>query len=273
MRVSRSHLRTRPLGTAGVALLAALGCTIADPPTGEGQPPELEPVRPPAGTISVLFVGNSLTYSNDLPGMVERLLAGADLGPVAVTSYSFPNFGLQDHWVNPLTMSAVAGGWDFVILQQGPSATQGRPSLLDYSVRFADEIRDAGGTPGLYMVWPASSRDFDFDGVSDSYATAAELVDGLLFPAGEAWRAAWRKDASLQLYSGDGFHPSVVGSYLAALVIYEQLSGHDLADLPLTTPADLGLFTTDAQTVRLLHDAAAEANDMFARQARGAPSF
>ncbi|MCH8125145.1 hypothetical protein IIC38_04175 [candidate division KSB1 bacterium] len=28
----------------------------------------------------------------------------------------------------------------------------------------------------LYMVWPAASRFFDFDGVSDSYKTAAEGV-------------------------------------------------------------------------------------------------
>ncbi|MDH3224200.1 MAG: hypothetical protein OEO23_10835, partial [Gemmatimonadota bacterium] len=55
--------------------------------------------------------------------------------------------------------------------------------------------------------------------------TAAANVDGTLFPAGEAWRAAWRVDESLGLYGGDGFHPSVLGSYLAALTIYQRIDG------------------------------------------------
>ena len=35
--------------------------------------------------------------------------------------------------------------------------------------------------------------------------------------------AAWRQDPGLRLYGSDGFHPTVLGSYLAALVIYGGL--------------------------------------------------
>lgn len=244
-----------------VTVLVIAGCASAgDPPQ-----PQIEPVGPPEGAFGVLFMGNSLTYTNDLPGIVERMLTSANIGPVAVASRSFPNFGLQDHWINSSTLSAVAGGWDIVIMQQGPSATEGRPSLLQYSKLFANQIRDAGGTPGLYMVWPSMARDFDFDGVSDSYAMAADQVDGFLFPAGEAWRNAWERGVTLPLYGPDGFHPSPVGTYLAALVIYEQLSGQSLSSLPLNTPASLNLFDADSAIVALLHEAAAEANTRFAR--------
>ena len=51
----------------------------------------------------------------------------------------------------------------------------------------------------LYMVWPAFNRFFDFDGVSDSYRTAAAQTGSLLFPGGEAWRAAWALDPNLDL--------------------------------------------------------------------------
>ena len=54
-------------------------------------------------------------------------------------------------------------------MQQGPSATEGRPSLLEYAEFFADEIRAVGAEPALYMVWPSQARSFDFEGVSDSY--------------------------------------------------------------------------------------------------------
>jgi hypothetical protein len=61
--------------------------------------------------------------------------------------------------------------------------------------------------------------------VSQSYAAAASRVGGALMPAGDAWLAAWREDANLPLYGADGFHPSPMGSYLAAMVIYRQLFG------------------------------------------------
>ena len=85
------------------------------------------------------------------------------------------------------------------------------------------EIKKAGGRTALYMVWPSRARRGDFAGVSQSYAAAAKDVKGLLLPAGDAWRAAWAADTALPLYGPDGFHPSPVGTYLAALVIYEQI--------------------------------------------------
>jgi hypothetical protein len=44
-------------------------------------------------------------------------------------------------------------------------------------------------------------------------------------PAGEAWRAAWRRDPELPLYDRDGFHPSRLGSCLAALAVYQAIAG------------------------------------------------
>ena len=75
------------------------------------------------------------------------------------------------------------------------------------------------------MVWPSRERFGDFDGVRASYANAAKDVNGLLLPAGDAWRAAWRRDKHLALYGADNFHPSPLGSYLAALVIVHRLTG------------------------------------------------
>ena len=227
------------------------------------------PAAPPEDHLAVLFIGNSLTYWNDMPAMLARLLDAQGAGPVTVHSSSFPNYGLQDHWEDPRTREALArGGWDVVVLQQGPSATEGRPSLLDFSARFAAEIRAGGATPALYMVWPSAARAFDFDGVSESYQRAAESVDGLLFPAGEAWRAAWRADSALALYGADGFHPSSLGSYLAALVISEQLSGRSAAGLDPGTAALVGVVAPDSASVRILHEAASEANGAFARTGR-----
>jgi hypothetical protein len=61
------------------------------------------------------------------------------------------------------------------------------------------------------MVWPSSARDFDWDGVRDSYRMAADRAGGIFLPAGEAWREAWERDASLLLYGVDGFTPARSG--------------------------------------------------------------
>ncbi len=214
--------------------------------------------------LRVLFVGNSLTYQNDLPGILQALIDSAGLGPSTMARVAFPNFGLEDHWVDGTARTAISSQrWSIVALQQGPSATEGRPSLLEFTERFAPLIIGAGARPALYMVWPSRARAFDFDGVSESYRMAADLVGGLLFPVGDAWRAAWRMDSTLALYGPDGFHPSPSGSYLAALVMFEQITGRSPVGLPpalvVEAPSPIRI-DLPPETAALLQRAAAEAN-------------
>lgn len=243
----------------GILVVAAVAAVtaLAFPAAARGQADA--PPQPIAtdGEVRVLFIGNSLTYTNDLPGMLASLLddAGVD---ATVASLAHPNFGLQDHWEIRATHERIAEGWDVVVLQQGPSATEGRPSLLEYSERFDGPIRAAGAVPALFMVWPSEARSFDFEGVSESYAMAANLVEGLLFPAGEAWLDAWDLDASTALYGPDGFHPAPLGTYAAALVIVEQITGADARDVEGDIPGRAGSVSPEALAV--VREAAHRAN-------------
>jgi hypothetical protein len=178
----------------------------------------------PAST-RILFIGNSLTYVNDLPAMVCTLARSTGRQATCET-VAKPDYGLEEHWNDRDARAAIARGWDVVVLQQGPSALpESRRLLIAYAKRFDAEIKKAGARTALYMVWPSRARRGDFQGVSESYAAAAKDVSGLLIPAGDAWRAAWAADATLPLYGADGFHPSPTGTYLAALVAYEQIFG------------------------------------------------
>ena len=181
----------------------------------------------PAGTAAgpqaeqrILFIGNSLTYWNELPAMVQTL---AKSGKVRVTvdMIAFPDVSLEDHWQRGEALRAIRrGGWSLVVLQQGPSAMAESQKLLrEYVGKFDSEIKAVKAKTALYMVWPSRARSQDFDGVSASYTAAARDVGGLLFPVGDAWREAWKRDPALALYSPDGLHPSREGTYLAALVI------------------------------------------------------
>ena len=206
----------------------------------------------------VLFIGNSLTSANNLPGLVEALSRAAGESRIECRLVAFPNYSLEDHWNRGDAPHAIAeGAWSIVVLQQGPSALpESRVLLIEYVRRFDAAIRKAGARTALYMVWPAAARRGDFDGVSASYSAAARAVNGLLLPVGDAWRAAWRRDPRIELYGPDGFHPTALASYLGALVIYQELSGRSPVGLPSTM---LAPALRDAR-ILILQQAAADAN-------------
>lgn len=282
--------RRAPLLTLGFALLLWSACAgsssdITPPPNGNNPPPEQPnppeppppppppappspPPAPPPGTpvpnppalgagARVLFVGNSLTEVNNVPALVRNLATAAQLSWV-VDAELIGGSSLEDHWNQGAIQSRITSGdWDVVVLQQGPSSlSDSRVNLRHWTREFDTLIKEHGGRSALYMVWPELSRFEFFDRVRDSYALAARDVTGYFLPAGESWRAAWRVTPSLALYGGDGFHPTLAGSYAAALTIFSGLSGRS----PIGLPAPAGI---DAQTAERLQQAALEALENY----------
>jgi hypothetical protein len=176
-------------------------------------------------SLRILFVGNSLTYVNDLPSMIKEM-GKQDNITITYTSFIFPDYSLEDHWNEGKVKAEIEkGGYDFVIAQQGPSAlAESQVLLLDYAKRFAELCNKNKSKLALYMVWPSKARSFDLDNVISSYTNAATKTSSLLCPAGLAWKKAWEAESSLPLYSPDNFHPSVTGSVLAALTIYKVIA-------------------------------------------------
>jgi hypothetical protein len=211
--------------------------------------------------LRILFIGNSLTSANDLPGLVQQLGRGDPSRHVDVRSVAYGNYSLEDHWNRGDAQRAIESArWDLVVLQQGPSALpESRALLVEYATRFAGEIRRAGARPAIYMVWPPLSREPEWDAVTASHAAAAEAVHGLLLPAGEAIRAARAAGAGITLFEADGFHPALAGSYAVALVIYGEAA--EVSPLGLTLHT--GGIDLPAPQVTALEAAAAGAIDRF----------
>jgi hypothetical protein len=181
--------------------------------------------------VSALFIGNSLTYFNDLPSLVKTI-ASCDNVIMNCRTLALPDYALEDHWNDGDALQAIkTRKYSFVVMQQGPSSQQeGRELLLDYSSRFAKVCKQNNTMPCLFMVWPSKARSFDFDGVYKSYKLAADSVNGILCPAGEAWRNLWSVNPEFNLYGKDNFHPNYNGSLLAALVIYASIMKKDNID-------------------------------------------
>ena len=241
-----------------LAALVSAGCSSSSVAPSQTEAPRGNDV---SAAGRVLFIGNSLTEANGLPMVVETLSRQGGGTPISTASVVFGGFSLEDHWNQGTAQRRIAErGWSIVVLQQGPSSLpDSQVALREWTVRFDTVIRASGARTALYMVWPESNRRDAFDAVSQSYARAAEDVTGMLLPVGEAWRGAWRRDPEVPLYGPDGFHPTATATYLAALVIYQQITGRSPVGLPAWTqmPADRAL---------LLQEAAQEANAQFGRR-------
>src|SRR5688500_15576099 len=109
------------------------------------------------------------------------------------------------------------------------------------------------------MVWPTSDREQDFARSSESYRLAAQAVNGLLFPVGDAWREAWKRDSTIALYAADGLHPSIGASYLAALVMYAVLYDKSPVGLPASLRLREGITFSIAPQIAATLQAAARA--------------
>jgi len=174
--------------------------------------------------LRVLFAGNSLTETNDLPAKVAALAAttGRKLEYRMIT---FGGFSLEDHWNQGAARAALATrSWDVVVMQQGPSALpESQLDLGRWANRWADEARALGTRPALMTVWPESYRRSALREVIASYRRAAQAARTELLPAGSAWQLTWDCDRRIPLYGADGFHPSALGTQTAALVVYGRL--------------------------------------------------
>ena len=71
-----------------IGLAALLACSSTSPagPAVVGQ-----------GT-RIRFIGNSLTYVNDVPGVLQALADSAGGERLAVPSLALPDYALIDHW-------------------------------------------------------------------------------------------------------------------------------------------------------------------------------
>jgi hypothetical protein len=207
-----------------LTLVLTLGlCGCGDDPT---EPTLEDP------DLTVMFVGNSLTYTNDLPGLVETVAEAAGYA-VETISIAGPNYGLGDHWFAGAPRSIREQRPDVVVFQQGPSTlAESRAYLVEWTDSLSRVAREVGARPAMLMVWPPDDPDDSFGAVYASYLAAADAVDGTFIPAGMAWVEVRKSDSTLALYGPDGFHPGPLGSVVAAMTIVETLFQGSVQDLP-----------------------------------------
>jgi hypothetical protein len=226
-----------------VAPPADAAITLDAPPDAPDAPLDSPPDAPPA-SLRVLFVGNSYTFYNDLPGLIARMgaaAARAGRGPViTVDSVTAGGASMRSHWDTGTAPARImAGPWDAVVLQgQSVEPVLNTPEFRTYSLRLGGLATARGARPVFFATWPRRAGDAlyaqSWSGgtpqgfntrMHAAYAEVAAMSSGGLAAVGNAWMRALGARPTIDLYDPDGSHPSAAGSWLAACVLYRALTG------------------------------------------------
>jgi len=200
--------------------------------------------RAPTGPMRVLFVGNSYTYVNDLPMVIADLAAAAheprSFAPEVVL---VGGATLEGHIAGRDALPAIArGGWDAIVIQEQSTRPITDPDKMRRDVRtLADAAKKVNAKLVLYETWARETAPATQDSLTHVYRKAASDVGATIAPVGEVWSAFRAEEGSVpagahsRLFRDDGSHPSPIGTYVAATVLYETLYGKSPVGLPPIT--------------------------------------
>jgi hypothetical protein len=174
--------------------------------------------------MRVLFIGNSFTVRNDLPGMVAGLAAGDGKSLESRVIWA-GGASLRMHWNKGEAQQAIAdGGYDFVVLQEQSTLPIKNATRFHENVRLFDAaIKEAGARTALYMTWARKHEPENQQVLNEAYRAIGEELGAPVVPVGERWERCLGAPGCPPLHDADGSHPSLAGSYLAACVFYRTL--------------------------------------------------
>ncbi|MBO5797910.1 MAG: discoidin domain-containing protein, partial [Clostridia bacterium] len=209
------------------------------------------PYEEPIDPLKVLFIGNSHTYTNDLPGIVRDLMVASGR-TIQYREITAGGQSLEWHAGQAATLQAIrTGGYDYVVLQEKASGFDADTFARGYAALHA-VIAETEATPLLYMVWSNESKPQVQKTITEAYLKAAREQNTALAAAGVAWDILRHRDPPIPLYS-DGNHATPLGSYLAACSIFYALTGETTQTVVAagdTLATRLGLSVTDANLMQ-----------------------
>lgn len=199
----------------------------------------LKMIRVSAQTQQILFIGNSITYFNDMP-QVFRDIAHEKGDSVDLTMYAPGGTGFQHHSVDNAVFDLFRNQtWDVIVLQPGsnesPAYSQSRETTLSQARILIDSALTYSPCARIlfyeisYGVWGNSAQDIStYNNTMDQIRLTAEYLSdstGLSYtPAGECLRHAWNEDPSVLLWGSTGdIHPNIKGSYLISCAFYAAI--------------------------------------------------
>jgi hypothetical protein len=175
----------------------------------------------------ILFVGNSHTQNGDVPGVVQKLIAGAECQYFSV--------GLLNQWKSnsKLVKSVQAVKYNIAVLQGAEVSSSHKYSYSQGDgVELAKQLVKGGTKVYLVSEWPR--RDWDEADYTEAvYRAMAKESGAQVIPVGRVWDGVRKRMGGIDLWQHDGNHANAMGSYLSARVIARWIGGEKLSYVPV----------------------------------------
>ena len=215
-----------------VVLVALDSCSVA---SLFGDQPAEASVTAAASPVTVAFIGNNYTYTNDLPKLASQLAQHVGYS-LEVFSYVRSGASLYTHVESLGTVRQLERrSFDYVVLQD-----QGVAPVLASNTEQAQALVDAAqvGNPDVSIVYYVTPSYRDglgtvetFDQFTASllsgYRSYRATTGGELALVGPAYQMvvddATAPFTAADLWQADGGQLELLGSYLAAAVIVSEL--------------------------------------------------
>ncbi len=210
---------------------------------------------------NILFIGNSRTFYHDMPLMVRKIADSAAAKEKYLIKIHAPGgVRFEDHWNDPVVQSLLKQKWDYVVLQGRSNEQQNytaNASFLSYGAKLIREAQISGSKPVLYVTWryddgfelyneiPALQHTL-YGLIQSNYELLANDNGISMVNVGKAWEVLRSYHPTFPLYE-DGNHPTIYGSYLAALMFYKYFSGSDVTNVSYV-PDDIS--SNDAKLIK-----------------------
>lgn len=183
-----------------------------------------EHLRNDPGGKRVLFIGNSILFTHNVPKIMASI---ASTPAMKVTAVFGDAYTLEDHWNQRVALNVLRSerpGWEIVILQEGTGRDMDTPAEYEKYVRlFENEARKIGAR--TYIVENYSDDSAHYDGRHKTMKDWSAKLKLSFIPVGTAWNELRSRHPEVNLYEPDNHHPSLQGSYLMACVYYQALFG------------------------------------------------
>ena len=201
--------------------------------------------------LKILFIGNSFTARNDVPGLIARL-AEARGKSIEYRLISTGGASLRTHWNAGVALEAIQKEkYDFVVLQEQSTLPIKNATRMHENVRLFDAaIKAAGSRTVLYMTWARRQAPESQTALTDAYNAIGEELNALIIPVGSAWQSVLALPDQPVLHDKDDSHPSPAGSFLAACVFFGMLFEEDPSGVALD------IAGLDSAEIQLLEKAA-----------------
>ena len=198
--------------------------------------------------LNVLFIGNSFTARNDVPGLIASLAAarGRRLDHRLISQ---GGASLRMHWNKGVAPKAIeTGGYDYVVLQEQSTLPVKSRTRMHENVRLFDgAIRAAGSKTALYLTWARKHTPEAQEKITEAYMSIGHELGATVVPVGVMWEKFLAKYDKPVLHDKDNSHPTIAGSYLAACVFFGVLFGESPAG---DAPEVKGLSAEEVELLR-----------------------